>query len=382
MNKEELLHEIRQSMHRGELTSEELLLAVATPVGLGDPAEYQASGATNKLSRKYNLLSKTLYLIGGIVVLSGIVTAIANNWASINPIGHVVLTCGLGISFLLGAVALHSAKPHMLVQVFYSLAAILMFIGGFVLIDELQNAGIVVTEFNTSFITLVSAVLLVIFGSLMYGFRERNKIAGQNPATVLYFIEAALFAIFYYSVVFQWMDSVRTSYGYDWFYGYYNDTLHQTVSAILNQIFAYTSALFGVGLIALAQTDAIQRARKICSIFTFAGYSLVLVPLIMLVDTGNIAYEIWTLLYVFVLTLFVIVSIRLRNTMGLILTSLAIGAYCIKISVLYFFADNLGFPLILLGSGLLIMVLGYFTYYLNNAYINGPKTHEQKIEHR
>ncbi len=111
------------------------------------------------------------------------------------------------------------------------------------------------------------------------------------------------------------------------------------------------------------QSLAINTKRIFGGIYTFASFGLFLV-------SGLFLGGIWNLLYAFIAIGAVTLSVKLKTKIGLLVTAIAIGIYCIKISVEYF-ADSISFSLALLISGLLIIALGYLTYYLNKKYITG-----------
>jgi uncharacterized membrane protein YidH (DUF202 family) len=105
--------------------------------------------------------------------------------------------------------------------------------------------------------------------------------------------------------------------------------------------------------------------RKIGSIYLFLAYAGVLFSALFL--SGF-----WDVLYALLAVGAISLSVKMRTSIGLVVSAIGVGIYVIKISSKYF-ADSLGWPLALIIIGFVIIGLGYFTYYLNKKYISGTK---------
>jgi hypothetical protein len=209
-----------------------------------------------------------------------------------------------------------------------------MFIGGFVWLNETAN---VPWDAPSSFI-LVSSILFVIFATALYATHKK----------VLHIIVPALFSIGYYACVAK----ILKGSGFDLF-------ALKDVVTYASMILALAYLMYGSWI--QKSLPAGNSTKTLYKIYTFLAFSLFLGAALFL---GGI----WNFLYALLAIGSVVLSINLKTRIGLVVTSIAIGIYCMKISVQYF-ADSISFSLALLISGLLIIALGYLTYYLNKKYI-------------
>ncbi len=363
MNKNEVLDMVKASIAENVISKEELAHIVG--IELKNSAQdlqnlqnahtnanaqnmYGGASVQNTVSaEKESLVPKVLYTIGGVVAVTGILVLLGNNWDAIGFIGRWLVTVGLGLVTFISAFLVYKKKEYsVLSQVLFTISSIASFIGGFVWINESRLAYALWDGADISF--LISSILFVIFAIALYASKK----------AILHIISTTFFTIAYYSLVFKLLKGS----------GFELDALRDVVvyaSMILAiGYFMYGSWLSqGVSGASTRQTLSLSVQRILSSIFTFASFGLFLISALFL--TG-----IWNLLYAFIAIGAVVLSVKLKSKIGLIVTSIAIGIYCIKISVEYF-ADSISFSLALLISGLLIIALGYLTYYLNKKYIKG-----------
>lgn len=323
MNKEQVLEIIKDSVQKHIVTRQEVIASVQ---GL-------ESRADDSSSDKSSIVPKVLYTIGGVIAVVGVVVLLANNWSNIGFGGRWLVTVGFGLATFISAFLVYKKTEYnALSQVFFSISAITMFIGGFVWIDEVAN-----TPWDGPSVSLlVSFILLVIFGSALYATKKK----------VLHGISTIFFTIAYYS----WIAQILKGSGFD-------------LSAI-KDVIVYASMILAVGYLMYGSWihKTIELTETILyRIYTFCAFALFMGSALFL---GGI----WNFLYAFLAIGAVTLSINLKSRIGLVVSSIAIGVYCIKISVQYF-ADSISFSLALLCSGLLIIGLGYLTYYLNKKYI-------------
>lgn len=342
MNKDQVIEVIKTSINQNVITRDEVI-AVAN---IGSTNSRNTHEATN--SEKESNIPKVLYSIGGVIAVTGILVLLGNNWDTIGFIGRWLATVGLGLATFVSAFMVYK-KPeyNVLSQVLFSISSIASLIGGFVWLGE---SSIAYWDGPDSAL-LISLVLLAIFGTALYAAKKG----------VLHIVSTVFFTIAYYAFV----SKLLKGSGFDLF--------------ALKDIVVYASMILAIGYFmygswisrgaSITQNTPVEAglsdaAKKIfSSIYTFAAFSLFLISALFL---GGI----WNLIYAFIAIGAVVLSVKLKTRIGLVVTSIAIGIYCIKISVEYF-ADSISFSLALLISGLLIIALGYLTYYLNKKYITG-----------
>lgn len=324
-HKKETLEQIKNLIASGELNQDEVIDFV------------NSLNTSGTVSVKNTLVTKILYVIGGIITLSGVLVLLSNNWDAIGFIGQWCITVGLGLALYINAcMTARKNDFDTLSQVLFTVSSILLLWGGYVWYDHVFNVSAYTYYAGADLAvesTLIGTILFAVFASALYAFKK----------PILHVIAAALFSLAYYSIVVHFLDKYTQSYDY----GYVFD------------LGFYSMMLLGAAYIMYGYW--LKNLQRVYNVFSFFGFGTVLLA-------GLLLGDMWDFLYAFLAIGSVALSIRIRNSIGLVLTSVAIGAYCIKISLRYF-ADSLGFSFILLGSGLLIIGLGYLTYYLNKKYI-------------
>jgi hypothetical protein len=191
---------------------------------------------------------------------------------------------------------------------------------------------------------LISSILFVIFTTALYATRK----------SILHIISTVFFTIAYYALVSKLLKG--SGFGL----------------VALKDIVVYSSMILAIGYFmynswihkgTFTQSLPVGTKRMLGGVYTFASFGLFLI-------SGLFLGGIWNLFYAFIVIGAVILSVKLKTKIGLLISAIAIGIYCVKISVEYF-ADSISFSVALLASGLLIIALGYLTYYLNKKYITG-----------
>lgn len=340
MNKEQTLQAIKESIEKGIVTRGEVERAIGS-TGMQGAGSLASSAANDRNA----LIPKVLYTIGGVIALIGVLVLLSNNWNEIGFLGKWLVTVGFGLVAFVSAFLVYK-KPeyNVLSQVFFTISAVVMFIGGFVWIDE-----VAATPWDApNAYLLVSSILFAIFAAALYATRKQ----------ILHIIATIFFSIAYYACI---SESLKGSGFGLW---------------ALKDVMVYASMILGVAylmygtwiqkMLAGAGEDndlgmSELSSGRLARIYTFFAFALFLFSALFL---GGV----WNFLYAFLAIGAVMLSISLKSGSGLLITSVAIGIYCVKISIQYF-AQSISFSLALLASGLLIIALGYLTYYLNKKYI-------------
>lgn len=347
MNKEQVIYTIKDSIKQNIVTKDEVISAAMSVSEAGFVRSNESDS-----SDKSSLVPKVLYTIGGVIAVVGVIVLLSNNWNAIGFIGRWLTTVGFGlVTFVSAFLTYKKPQYNILSQVFLVISAITLFIGGFVWI----NGAAITTWDSADSSLLVSGLLFVVFTVALYVTNKR----------VLHLIATVFFTVAYYASVAKLLKGS----GFDLY--------------VLKDIVVYASMILAFGYMmygswvkkivedgevlknenpALAKMGTTNTTnRTLSSIYTFFAFALFMFSALFLGDF-------WNFIYAFLAIGAVILSINLKTQIGLVITSIAIGIYCIKISVQYF-ADSISFSLALLISGLLIIALGYLTYYLNKKYI-------------
>ncbi len=322
MNKDQVKEIIKTSIQQNVISREEVI-SIAGGTGTASGSQSGAIGGIGKGAEKESILPKVLYSIGGVIAVTGVLVLLGNNWDAIGFVGRWLATVGFGLATFIAAFMVYKKSEYnVLSQVFFAISAVASFIGGFVWLGE---SGLAHLDGPDAALT-VSSVLLVVFAAALYAARKG----------VLHIIATALFTVAYYSLVSKFLKGSGFSL------------------MALKDIMVYASMILAIGYFMYGSWITKGAFTADLSV---SGRRLFL---------GGV----WNFLYAFIAIGAVILSVKLKTKIGLIVTSIAIGIYCIKISVQYF-ADSISFSLALLVSGLLIIALGYLTYYLNKKYITG-----------
>lgn len=336
MNKEQVKEVITRSIQQNIISRDEVISVATTST-----TSQQGGSQIETSSEKESSVPKVLYSIGGVIAVTGILVLLGNNWDTIGFIGRWLATVGLGLATFVGAFMVYR-KPeyNILTQVFFTIASIASLIGGFVWLGE---SGLSYWDGPDSAL-LIASILFVIFTTALYATRK----------SILHIISTVFFTIAYYALVSKLLKG--SGFGL----------------VALKDIVVYSSMILAIGYFmynswihkgTFTQSLPVGTKKTLGGVYTFASFGLFLI-------SGLFLGGIWNLFYAFIVIGAVILSVKLKTKIGLLISAIAIGIYCVKISVEYF-ADSISFSVALLASGLLIIALGYLTYYLNKKYITG-----------
>lgn len=336
-----LIEQIKKGVETGEITVNQLKsltneLSATTPQGKQD---------------KTNIVTKVLFGIGGLIVLVGVIVLLSQNWDAIGVVGRLLSTLGIAIvshvlafyTFKTSANGQQSVPENQGVkaisaiptQVYFAISAVLFPLGLNILLSELAFYDTVSVAVISILISLIS---LLVFASALYVTKKK----------VLHVFSAIFATWLIYSIVAEMLR------GTGFRFGFIKDTVVFTSMVIALGYFAYGHWL-----------KVSQKEYSISKLFTFASFVLFLFSALFL---GGI----WNFLYAFIVIGAISLSVSIRSTATLVVSSIAVAIYLIKISAQYF-AGSISWSLLLVLIGFLIIGLGYVTYYLNKKYINNEK---------
>jgi len=324
MDKKELLKYIQSLASQQAVTKDELISAFDAG-SRGD-----VSGEESRQAG----ISHILYYIGGAVVFLGISVLIWQNWTSLNSATKILSTLGSGIASYIAAVFLsREERLDIVSRAFYFISALVMPMGLHVTFHiagldtgsygvQSVVSGILLVTFILSYLTNRKTVFLIfniIFGTWLF-FSFTGFLIGGSPN-------------------FGWEFSAYrvlcTGLAYALLGYYFTETSHR----------ALTGALYGFGA------------------FCFLGAALALG------DWKPHQNWFWELVFPGLVFGVMFLSVYLRSKAFLTFGSLYLIAYIFKITSEYF-AQSLGWPLVLVLTGLGLIAIGYLHFSLKRKYLS------------
>lgn len=323
--KEELLASIRDLAAQKRITRSEV-----------DAAYDEGSGSkAGPVFSKRIGVSEILYYIGGAVVFLGISILLWQNWSTLNPITKILATLGSGVAaYFLGLIWSREERTEGVGTAFHLISALVTPLGLYVAFD---NAGFDASGYGAQ--SLISGILLatyllsyvvfrksiftlfsILFGTGLF-FSFTSFLVGGNP----YFGSGEFFE---YRVLVAGLTYMLLGYSFT-----------QSEKAPLSNF------LYGFGILGF-----------LGAALALGGFS----------PARNAFWEIIFPGLVFG-TLFL--SVHLKSKAFLTFGTLYLMAYILKITGEYF-TSGLGWPLALVLAGLMLIAVGYMSFYLKDKYIS------------
>jgi len=325
MDKKELLKHIQSLASQQAITKDEVNSAFDAGIHHGDVAEEASHQAG---------ISHILYYIGGAVVFLGISVLIWQHWKALSGATKVLSTLGSGIAAYVAAVFLsREERFEVASRAFYFISALVM------------PLGLHVTFYVSGLETGSPGVQSIVSGILLATF------------LLSYFVNRkTVFALF--NIIFgTWLFFSFTSFlisgrpGFGWEFSAYRVLCTGLAFALLGYYFtktphrALTGALYGFG------------------VFCFLGAALALG------DWKPHQNWFWELIFPGLIFGVMFLSVYLKSKAFLTFGSLYLIAYIFKITGEYF-AESLGWPLVLVLTGLGLIAIGYLHFNLKRKYLS------------
>ncbi len=325
MNTQELLQELQAKVANGEVSRDEIVQMFG--VSQNFTPNITPSG-TEKDSHHFTV-TKMLYALGVSVVVIGIFIFIAQIWDDISSFARILTTLGLGfLMALLGSMLIKSKPESNLGTVFHLIGGALIPGGAIVALEELRLD----TDWS----------LAIIFTGI-FAFYFFLNYAHKNTVLTFWAIVNGTVAV--YLAANAMLGSVL---------GY----------SALEILFQYLTMALGLSYLLLAYAFKGNSNAKLVGALNFFGITGLLgAAFIRVFDSG-----IWELFYFILLFGTLFVSVYLRSRIILIMSTLFLIAHVTYITSEYF-ADSLGWPVVLVLLGFLFIGLGYASITINNKYI-------------
>jgi hypothetical protein len=314
--KEQILEITKQGLEQNILTSKDLANIIDTK-----------NNTKDKFSKK---LSNILYVIGGLIILAGVILLTSMFWGQMSILGKFLGTFGVGLIAYLAGIYLRGDHWRILSSVALTISAVVLPLGVYLILDE---ANISITAIIVAAVSSVMIVVLMVAQILT----KRNIIIFLNScyASIAYYaflsaigmtgfeeyrMASLILAISFIFYNYFYISSIQTN----------TDTDEKEISSIQNLIYLISSAgIFGLTL-------------------TFGQISdLLMIPLLF----GGF-YS----------------GIYVKSRALLINSAIFTMIYVVKISSEYF-SGILGWPVLLIVLGIVIVGIGLFTYKMSEKYI-------------
>lgn len=307
-----LLASLRQAVTAGLISTDEVMAALGaspSPVPVVEPAQQSISRISAVQLIQY---------IGGFIVLLGIGTFTATFWEDIGSVERVLIAFGgalvtyiLGLTLMARDTVSHSG-------VAFQVIAGCLFPFGFAVVFQ-ESFGLNLTA---ELLATISGVLLV--GYALTYLRVRHMIF----------------------TLFMLAHSITFLYA-----GVYSLLPNPSI-----EFMAHLTLLVGAAGIYVGSTFRGTLNEPLESIMHFLGSAAMLISPVAVF--GSI--PVWELLYPFLIAFVLYLALRMKNKRMLIVGVLGIMGYVMYLTGQYF-ADIVGWPVALIFTGILLIVIGYLT---------------------
>lgn len=323
--KTEVQESVRQAAAAGVLTEAEVIAAYRS----GVPAAAGAGSARNVG------VVDLLYYIGGTIVFLGIVVLVAQNWPAMSDTTRILATLGAGlVAYVSGLLMARQAMLRSLSQAFFLISAVVLPIGLAVTFDA---AG-----YDTGLASIQSIISVLLFAMYLASWW-----LWRTPIFTLF---SVIFGTWFFFAVTNFMVGGRPTVA---------DTL---------KFYEYRALIAGLTYVLLGYALAPGSYRWLTEWLYSVGVIGVLGSALALGGWTPDRNLFWESVYPGLVLGVIFLSLHLKSRAFLIFGAIFLMAYIFKITAEYF-TDNLGWPLALVICGLLLMAIGYATFYLNRTYL-------------
>lgn len=322
INKENLLEDIESAAREGVVTHKEVVNAYI-------------QGSQKVSGSKPTSLANILYYIGGAIVFIGLIVLVSQQWETLSSFARIFASLGSAIALFSAAMILESKKKFRGVSnAFHLIAAPLMAVGMF----------ITLYEFDVDIQSLHTQVFIVALIAAMY--------AAAYFTTKRIII--LIFFILYTSALFFGV----------------TDLVVQPVLYSLDEINYIFYRIMTVGVTYMLLGYAFQKGnRKALTGWLYAaGSALFLLSALVLGKWEPDQVLFWELIYPGLVFGILFLSVYVRSLGFLIFGALFLVIYIAKITAEYF-ADSIGWPLVLVIVGFALIGSGYLLMRLYQRYI-------------
>jgi len=324
MDKKILLEELSKKIDDGEISREEVM----NQLSITSTVQEEGNKSVKKLL--HFSVTKTLYALGAVIVIIGIIIFIAQIWDDIGSLSRILITLGLGLLITaIGSVLLKQKKENNITGMIFH------FIGGLLIPG---GAMVTLSELNVDMASLWPVAIT--FGVIFVFYLLLNTI---HKHAILTFFTIANGTVFIYTLVEAIIGGP--------FYR------HQ-------DLYAYLTMIISISYLVLARAFCGSWNKRLVGVLYFLGVGGFLGAAFSQVFDSII----WESLYFLIILGFFFLSVHLKSQIILAMNTIFLIIYVSYITSEYF-ADSIGWPISLVILGFIFIGLGYISITVNKKYI-------------
>lgn len=323
--KEEILQNISALAQQQAITKEEIIAAYNQGSGIK---------IDQTLTKKVSA-TEILYYIGGGIVFLGISILMAQNWTILGFETKLLATLGVSVmAYLVGILFGQNTKTESACSAFYLISALVAPIGLYVVFE---NAGYDITGLGMQ--SLISGIL---FGTYLLSFIVFRK---------------TIFTLF--SILFgTWL-----------FYSFTGLLIGDSLYSGNNKFNQYQTLVAGLSYILLGYSFS-KTERSPLRGFLYGFGILGFLGATMTLGGWKPNQSIfWELAFPFLVFGTLFLSVYIKSKSFLVFGTLFLMGYILKITAEYF-SNSLGWPLVLVISGLSMIGIGYMSFAIKKKYLS------------
>ena len=325
MNKEELLQELSVKIGNGELSREEVLSRLNFAPAIRQESDEETKGFS------HFSVTKMLYVLGAVIVITGVGFFVAQIWDDIGSFGRIAVTLGPGLLIAAIGSMLLKQKPE------DNIGPIFHFIGGMLIPG---GAIVTLSEIEVDFISLWSVAIT--FGVIFAFYLLLNAIH-KHP--ILTFFAIANGTAFIYLLAEAMVEGPY----------YRHEDLYAYLTMVIGASYLFLAHAFREG----------WNKHLVGALYFFGSGGFLGAAFSQVFDSVP-----WQLLYFLIVLGGLFLSVYMRSRSILVMSTLFLIAHVSYITSEYF-ADSLGWPISLVILGFVFIGLGYASVTINKKYIKG-----------
>jgi len=325
MNKEELLQELSAKISNGELSRDDVL----SRLNFAPAIRQESDGETKGFS--HFSVTKMLYVLGAVIVITGVGFFVAQIWDDIGSFGRIAVTLGPGLLIAAIGSMLLKQKPE------DNIGPIFHFIGGMLIPG---GAIVTLSEIEVDFISLWSVAIT--FGVIFAFYLLLNAIH-KHP--ILTFFAIANGTAFIYLLAEAMVEGPY----------YRHEDLYAYLTMVIGASYLFLAHAFREG----------WNKHLVGALYFFGSGGFLGAAFSQVFDSVP-----WQLLYFLIVLGGLFLSVYMRSRSILVMSTLFLIAHVSYITSEYF-ADSLGWPISLVILGFVFIGLGYASITINKKYIKG-----------
>lgn len=334
MNKEQILSFIQTQIQEGKIQESDIASLIHSQTPSATSSVVQPDTVEPK-TKSSNSVTHAFYAIGTVIVLIGVIILIAQNWVEIGFAGRMAVTLGLGLITYISGLIMRGGEHRVISQIMLTLSVVLIPMGVLVFLDETR------TELTLN-LQISMACAFAFLYAIAYCVTRRVILMLFITGFLSWAYYAALFKVFDFSV--------------------FDADLIKWATLLIGVAYVFVGYGIRIGSAESSDMHETHERNTISGLLYILGTAAIL-------GVGITFEGILELFYVLLLFVSFYISVAIRSRSILILSSGFLVGYIMKLTAKYF-ADSLSWPIALIGSGFLVIAVGYGTYYINKTYIN------------